>query len=62
MGPVPGAADLESKNAYWIEFGKREEQERVIKLLDQFWCQEIACSKHPVRMDWVIAAIKGENK
>jgi hypothetical protein len=43
-----------------MQVGREQEQERVIKLLDQFWCQEIACSKHPVRMDWVIAAIKGE--
>lgn len=33
MSPVSGAADLERKNAYWIEFGKREERERIIKLL-----------------------------
>jgi hypothetical protein len=39
-----------------------QERERIIKLLDQFWCQEIACIQHPVRMDWVIAAIKGKNK
>lgn len=35
MSPVSGAADLERKNAYWIEFGKREEQERIIKLLEE---------------------------
>lgn len=43
-----------------FEKGVAFERERIIKLLDKFWCQEIACTKHPVRMDWVIAAIKGE--
>ena len=38
------------------------ECERIIKLLGSFWCGEPACTKHPVRMDWVIAAIQGENK
>ena len=38
------------------------ERERILELLNGFWCGEPACSKHPVRMDWVIAAIKGENK
>ena len=52
----------ESQAIQAMHFGALEERERIIKLLDQFWCQEIACSKHPVRMDWVIAAIKEENK
>lgn len=40
----------------------KQERERILKLLGGFWCGEPACPKHPVRMDWVIAAIKGENK
>ena len=39
-----------------------KERERIVKLLGDFWCGEPACTKHPVRMDWVIDAIKKENK
>ena len=38
------------------------ERKRILQLLDSFWCGEPACEKHPVRMDWVIDAIKKENK
>lgn len=31
---VPGGADLEAKNAYWIELGARRAEERIIKLLE----------------------------
>ena len=57
MSPVPGAGDLERKNTYWIDFGKREERERIIKLLEELDDEE-----------WMginqnfIALIKGENK
>ena len=68
MSPVPGAADLERKNAYWIEFGKREEQERIIKLLDtDYWHHRIWGNSKPTCVpDCLtceqIALIKGENK
>lgn len=45
-----------------VKNGAIAEQDRIIKLLADFWCGEPACSKHPIRMDWVIAAIKGEIK
>lgn len=45
-----------------FEQGEKSEQQRIVKLLGDFWCGEPACTKHPVRMDWVIAAIQGENK
>lgn len=59
MSPVSGAADLERKNAYWIEFGKSEERERVIKLLDESLAYD-----EPViiERDRLIALIKGDNK
>ncbi|CAB4128501.1 hypothetical protein UFOVP223_125 [uncultured Caudovirales phage] len=59
MSPVSGAADLERKNSYWIEFGKREEQERIIKLLEPlFDTAENAETRRLLTM--AIALIKGE--
>jgi hypothetical protein len=34
MSPVPGGADLERKNQYWIDLGASRERERIIKLLE----------------------------
>lgn len=45
-----------------VKNGAIAEQERIIKLLASYWCGEPGCDIHPVRMDWVISAIKGENK
>ena len=57
MSPIPGAADLEHKNAYWIDFGKREEQERIIKLLEDNKGQ-----KGLISVEYAQWLIKGENK
>ena len=51
---VPGAR----VRAALIKKGIEAERQRILAVLDKFWCQEIACSKHPVRMDWIIKAIK----
>ena len=59
MSPVSGAADLERKNAYWIEFGKSEERERVIKLLDESLAYD---EPDIIERDRLIALIKGDNK
>lgn len=45
-----------------VEAAVTAERERIIELLGKFWCGEPACTKHPVRMDWVINAIKGEEQ
>lgn len=39
-----------------------QERERIIKLLKDFWCGESNCTKHPIQMESVIAAIKGATK
>jgi hypothetical protein len=44
-----------------VEAAVIAERERIVKLLGKFWCGEPECTKHPVRMDWVIAAIREEN-
>lgn len=68
MSPVPGASDLEHKNSYWIDFGKREEQERIIKLLEARILPEDTpkvhsySSLHNLMLNNYIALIKGENK
>jgi hypothetical protein len=59
VSPVSGAADLERKNAYWIEFGKSEERERVIKLLDESLAYD---EPDIIERDRLIALIKGDNK
>ena len=41
-----------------IGLGVERERERIIKLLKDYWCGEAPCDKHPVRMDWIIAAIQ----
>jgi hypothetical protein len=53
MNSVPGAADLERKNQYWITYGSKRELARIIKLLEN---SDSACSA------WAIALIKGETK
>lgn len=68
MSSVPGAADLERKNSYWIEFGKREERERIIKLLEERTLQVADPnvhnygSLHNLMLNNMIALIKGETK
>lgn len=68
MSPVSGAADLERKNAYWIEFGKSEERERIIKLLEERILPagnpdvHSLDSLHNLMLNSLIARIKGENK
>lgn len=44
------------------KLGVVQERKRIIKLLGDFWCGEPACKDHPVRMDWVIDAIKKDTK
>lgn len=34
MSPVPGASDIEAKYQYWIDFGAKEERNRILALLD----------------------------
>jgi hypothetical protein len=38
MSPVPGAADIERKYQYWIDFGKREQRQSFIELLKNRLC------------------------
>jgi len=44
-----------------VEMATKRERARILDLIRGFWCGEPECPKHPIRMDWVIAAIKGEN-
>lgn len=53
-------SSAEKTRNFYREQGVVAERERIIKLLASYWCGEPACTKHPVRMDWVIAGIKGE--
>ena len=53
-------SNADKSREFYRRQGECRERERIIKLLASFWCGEPACTKHPVRMDWVIAAIKGE--
>lgn len=55
-------SSADKSREFYRRQGECREQERIIKLLASFWCGEPACTKHPVRMDWVIAGIKGEQK
>lgn len=65
MTSVPGAADLERKNQYWINYGAKREYARILKLLEANRvpcdCGD-ACEQFDAGFDEAIALIKGENK
>ena len=50
--------ELTHLRAQYEQFIIERERERIIKLLKDYWCGEAPCDKHPVRMDWIIAAIQ----
>lgn len=66
MGQVPGASDIEHKYEYWINFGIKTEQERILKAI----LNEAYSVSHPMMVDKeyldglerAIDLITGENK
>lgn len=57
MTSVPGGADLEYKNQYWIDLGVNRERERIIALLDKLRDSEYA---EVMTHDDIVAIIKGD--
>lgn len=61
MTSVPGGADLERKNQYWIDLGTVRERERIIALLESI-------KTYPTGWDYddpfasVVALIKGKSE
>ena len=59
MSPVPGAEDIERKYEYWIDFGAKEERERILDAIT-YLGQTNTLSQD--QCDNLIVIIKGENK
>lgn len=74
LDAVPGGADLERKNLYWINLGILREQDRIIKLLEDEIQRLVDMAGNRIHGDTIwrpagievcertIALIKGENK
>ena len=66
MSPVPGGADLERKNQYWIDLGASRERERIIKLLENLLIEEFFPDKHTYErlhnqlITQILTRVKGE--
>ena len=74
MSPVPGGADLERNNQYWIDLGASRERERILELLEKHMClylygfvecggtSSTCIGKKELGNQAILALIKGENK
>jgi hypothetical protein len=68
VSPVSGASDIEAKYQYWIDFGAKEERERIIKLLENLLIEEFFPDRHTYErlhnqlITQILTRIKGENK
>ena len=58
--PVRIPNTLDESDKHHRASGALAEQSRIIQLLGRFWCGDPACNEHPIRMDRIIEAIKGE--
>lgn len=54
MSGVPGGADLERKNQYWIDLGVTRERERLMTFLDELYLYEYGRNLTLGKIMWLI--------
>ena len=54
MSSVPGGADLERKNQYWIDLGVTRERERLMTFLDELYLYEYGRNLTLGKIMWLI--------